>query len=68
MAKYTCPMHPEVMSDQPGSCPECGMALDLVTIKTEAIGEYTCPMHPEVVQSGPGSCPKCGMHLEPAQG
>ncbi len=24
---YTCPMHPEVQSDQPGNCPKCGMAL-----------------------------------------
>ena len=24
---YTCPMHPEVRSDQPGRCPKCGMAL-----------------------------------------
>lgn len=26
---YTCPMHPEVLSDQPGDCPKCGMALEL---------------------------------------
>jgi hypothetical protein len=26
-AKYTCPMHPEVLSDKPGDCPKCGMAL-----------------------------------------
>jgi Cu+-exporting ATPase len=25
---YTCPMHPEVVQDEPGSCPECGMALE----------------------------------------
>ena len=30
---YTCPMHPEVTSDEPGSCPKCGM--DLVPM-TEA--------------------------------
>ncbi len=24
---YTCPMHPEVLSDMPGNCPKCGMEL-----------------------------------------
>jgi Cu+-exporting ATPase len=27
-AVYTCPMHPEVRQDHPGSCPKCGMALE----------------------------------------
>nr|WP_315204483.1 heavy metal translocating P-type ATPase [uncultured Albidiferax sp.] len=27
-ATYTCPMHPEVRQDHPGSCPHCGMALE----------------------------------------
>ncbi len=26
-AQYTCPMHPEVLRDAPGSCPKCGMTL-----------------------------------------
>jgi cation transport ATPase len=25
---YTCPMHPEIVQDGPGSCPKCGMALE----------------------------------------
>lgn len=26
---YTCPMHPEIVSDEPGKCPKCG-GMDLV--------------------------------------
>jgi hypothetical protein len=25
--KYTCPMHPEVVTTTPGKCPKCGMDL-----------------------------------------
>ncbi|MDH5444969.1 MAG: heavy metal translocating P-type ATPase [Gammaproteobacteria bacterium] len=65
-AIYTCPMHPEVQQQGPGTCPDCGMALEpmgLPPVQTRT--EYTCPMHPEIVQDEPGSCPKCGMALEP---
>jgi Cu+-exporting ATPase len=27
-AKWTCPMHPEIIRDKPGDCPKCGMALE----------------------------------------
>ena len=29
---YTCPMHPEIRQDGPGSCPICGMALEPETV------------------------------------
>jgi Cu+-exporting ATPase len=32
---WTCPMHPEVVRDGPGSCPICGMALEPRTISAE---------------------------------
>jgi len=64
-AIYTCPMHPEIEQQGPGSCPKCGMALEPKGIPALATKtEYTCPMHPEIVQDHPGSCPKCGMALE----
>jgi Cu+-exporting ATPase len=31
-AFYTCPMHPEVRQQGPGSCPKCGMALEPETV------------------------------------
>lgn len=31
-ALYTCPMHPEVQAQEPGSCPICGMALEAATV------------------------------------
>src|SRR5690554_6386178 len=27
MKKYTCPMHPQILKDEPGKCPLCRMAL-----------------------------------------
>jgi Cu+-exporting ATPase len=26
--RYTCPMHPEILTEKPGTCPKCGMALE----------------------------------------
>ncbi|GHC47810.1 heavy metal translocating P-type ATPase [Ulvibacter litoralis] len=34
---YTCPMHPEIHSEEPGSCPVCGM--DLVAVKANVSSE-----------------------------
>ncbi|UPT78460.1 heavy metal translocating P-type ATPase [Sulfurovum sp. XGS-02] len=33
--QYTCPMHPEIIKDQPGSCPICGMSLEPVMAAEE---------------------------------
>ncbi len=33
--QWTCPMHPEIVRDGPGSCPICGMALEPKTVSLE---------------------------------
>lgn len=71
---WSCPMHPEVLSDHRDRCPDCGMFLEerpgtdqelhhVHGAKAES-GQFTCPMHPEVVSDRPGRCPDCGMFLE----
>ncbi|WP_421928531.1 heavy metal translocating P-type ATPase [Neoaquamicrobium sediminum] len=32
--EWTCPMHPEIVRDKPGSCPLCGMALEPMGVPT----------------------------------
>ncbi len=32
--QFTCPMHPEIVRDGPGSCPKCGMALEPMGVPT----------------------------------
>ncbi|AMR29532.1 hypothetical protein A0257_22165 [Hymenobacter psoromatis] len=71
-AYYTCPMHPQIHAEEPGSCPICHM--DLIAVAptpvaaaaaaqpAAAVG-YTCPMHPQIHAHAPGSCPICGMDL-----
>ena len=59
---YSCPMHPEVVNEEGGHCPHCGMKL--LAVQAPAI-TYTCPMHPEMVSDQPGHCPDCAMKLLP---
>ena len=39
-AIYTCPMHPEIRQEGPGSCPICGMALEPETVTSEALPNH----------------------------
>lgn len=45
--KYVCPMHPQIVRDEPGSCPICGM--DLVA---QQIGDATDEQRPTVAVRG----------------
>ncbi len=68
-----CPMHPQIVRDEAGSCPICGM--DLVEKKIEVEADpiehakkhmdpkYVCPMHPQIIRDEFGTCPICGMDL-----
>jgi FtsP/CotA-like multicopper oxidase with cupredoxin domain len=60
---YACPMHPDVVSADEGTCPRCGMKLLAIPVA----GTYTCPMHSDVVSADQGRCPHCGMKLMPSQ-
>lgn len=63
---YYCGMHPDVVSDEPGKCPECGMELLLSKkeqMKAEVTKTYHCPAHLDVTSSKPGKCSKCGKSL-----
>ncbi len=62
---HICPMHSNVRQVGPGTCPDCGMALEPEAIAPPVTRtEYVCPMHPEIVRPQPGACPICGMALE----
>jgi Cu(I)/Ag(I) efflux system membrane fusion protein len=66
---YVCPMHPQVTSDEPGSCPICGM--DLVQRKTEGRADgsrevlyYRHPHKPEITSDVPAT-DEMGMEYTP---
>jgi len=56
---YSCPMHSDVVSVEPGTCPKCSMDLEPVA----ASEIYSCPMHVDVMSRVEGECPVCGMAL-----
>jgi len=68
---YVCPMHPNIVRDQPGTCPICGMDLVLKepdeqsgTSKEKKILYWVAPMDPSYRRDGPGKSPM-GMDLVP---
>ena len=59
----TCPMHPDVLEKQPGSCPICKMSLVPVRLDTS----WICPVHTAVTSEKAGICPICGRPLVEAR-
>lgn len=74
--QYTCAMHPFIVTDQPGACPICGMALTPVKSASAAGGGpdgekkerkikyWVAPMDPGYRSDKPGKSPM-GMDLVP---
>lgn len=49
---YTCPMHPEIRSDKPGSCPKCGMFLVPEELKGAQADDTGCCKGESRAESG----------------
>lgn len=70
---YHCPMHPQVRSDRPGTCPICGMTLvpdDEPSIAPQEQGRilyYYDPKQPAYRSDKPGINPETGNGLVPAR-
>src|SRR3990172_6092378 len=45
--KYTCPMHPFIVTDRPGACPICGMTLVLQSSAAAAAPDNAAPAKKE---------------------
>lgn len=66
---YTCGMHPDIISDEPGNCPICEMKLTPLNNKKKVSGEreilyWVAPMDPNERYNEPGKS-KMGMDLVP---
>jgi cytochrome oxidase Cu insertion factor (SCO1/SenC/PrrC family) len=44
VARYACPMHPDITSTKRGKCPKCGMTLRLITIKDPVQAPAAAPI------------------------
>jgi hypothetical protein len=57
----TCPHHPDVIEDRPGTCPMCKMAL--VPVRLDSA--WMCPVHTTVIESERGTCRLCRRQMVP---
>jgi hypothetical protein len=53
------PQDADVIEDQPGNCPKCGMRLQAVRLRSV----WTSPIHAAVTKDQPGTCPIDGRKL-----
>ena len=61
---YTCPMHPEYRSEQPGNCPICGMPIEAVHAGGATAGEVPdSTLSPGAVQVTPERQQAIGIRL-----
>jgi hypothetical protein len=56
---WSCPMHPEVVDNEAGKCPICGMTLEKVRLALV----WTCPVHSDLTKMQAGRCPRDGRDL-----
>lgn len=66
--QYTCPMHPQIIRDQPGQCPICGMDLVPKTSNKEllidsSIASLARPVNAQVVSTIPVISPESGTRI-----
>ena len=59
-AKYTCPMHPQVIKDAPGTCPVCGM--DLVPVSSAQASANSIMLTNSQIRLANITTQKAGMH------
>lgn len=65
VTRYTCPMHPEVISDKPGECPQCGMDLVPMDSSMENMGRQSQAVPAEAKEP---SMPSMDMGQAPVPG
>lgn len=63
--KYSCPLHPQYVSNVPAKCPVCKRDMTLSSkeqMKIQGMKLYMCPMD-SIISTKPGKCPLCKMDM-----
>jgi Cu(I)/Ag(I) efflux system membrane fusion protein len=62
---YVCPMHPQIVRNEPGSCPICGMDLELQEVSVSEAGNSE--FGPPIVTIRPETLQNMGMRTAPVE-